>query len=189
MKKLAILLCFSLFMTGCVPAALVIGATAGGAIVYDQRSMRTMVQDKDAASIASNLIFNSPDLRKNTHIVISVFDHVMLLAGQAPTQEMRLTVYNMMLSVKNVTRIYNEITVEPKTSIWRRTQDAWITTKAKSEMLTKKGLESTQIKVITENSVVYLMGIVTHKQATMAADVARRIKGVTKVVEVFEYPQ
>jgi osmotically-inducible protein OsmY len=91
--------------------------------------------------------------------------------------------------VKNVSRVYNEITVEAPTSSWQRSHDAWITTKIKTEMLAKPGLHSTQIKVITENDVVYLMGVLSERQATIAINVARQVDGVIKVVKVFENPQ
>lgn len=189
MKKLLTLLSLSVFLSGCIPAALVIGATAGGAVIYDKRSIQTIVHDKDAASVAASRINAAPSLQKNTHIIVAVFNHIMLLAGQTATTEQRQTAYDLALKAKNVSRTFNEITVEKPTSLWRRSKDAWITTKVKSEMLAKKGLQSTQIKVVTENAVVYLMGVITHKQAEMAANVSRRVNGVKKVVKVFEYPQ
>ena len=84
-----------------------------------------------------------------------------------------------------MSRVYNEITIRKPISLWQRSQDAWITTKVKTEMLAKKDLHSTQIKVVTENSVVYLMGMLTPQQAELATDVARRIDGVREVVKEF----
>lgn len=190
MKKLLSLLSIVgvLFLSGCIPAALVIGATVGGAVIYDQRSVKTIIADKDAGIEAINKINGSPDMQ-HCHIVVSVFNHVMLLAGQTPTEQQREIAYQLASQIPNVSRIYNEITIERASSMWRRSDDALITAKVKSAMLIKKTLESTQIKVITENGVVYLLGIVSHKQAELATDVARRIAGVKKVVKVFQYPQ
>ena len=69
----------------------------------------------------------------------------------------------------------------------QRNNDAWLTTKTKTAMLAAKGLHSAQIKVVTENSVVYLMGLVNHQQANLATSVARRVSGVRKVIRVFQY--
>jgi osmotically-inducible protein OsmY len=44
-----------------------------------------------------------------------------------------------------------------------------------------------RIKVVTEDSVVYLMGLVTHKEADEATEIASTTGGVRKVVKVFEY--
>jgi osmotically-inducible protein OsmY len=54
-------------------------------------------------------------------------------------------------------------------------------------MLAKKGLGSGSIKIVTENGVVYLMGVVTPDQANLAVEVARQVSGVKKVVKVFQY--
>ena len=47
-------------------------------------------------------------------------------------------------------------------------------------------MQANAIKVVTERGTVYLMGRVTEREATRAADVARSVSGVQKVVRVFE---
>ena len=84
-------------------------------------------------------------------------------------------------------KVYNQIIISGVTTDLGRTDDAWITSKVKSAMLDQDGLRSSQIKVITSNGVVYLMGWVTHSQADLATNVARRVEGVQKVVKVFQY--
>lgn len=189
MRPLITTLCFTLLLTGCIPAALVVGATAGGAVVYDKRSMKTMLQDQESAQRAMNRISAVRSLRKDTHIVVATFNHVMLLAGQTTTQDQRDEAYQTVSSIPDVSRVFNEIVIQKPTSFWRRSKDSWITAKVKAALLAKKGLHSTEMKVVTENGVVYLMGIVSHKQADTASDVARRVSDVRKVVKVFEYPQ
>ena len=188
-QKIILTLLITIGLSSCVPAALVIGATVGGSVVYEKRSMKTMVQDRDSAQAAANLIAASPDLQKDTHISVATFHHIMLLVGQTKTDEQRTTAYQIASQIKYVSRVYNEITIRKPISLWQRSQDAWITTKVKTEMLAKKDLHSTQIKVVTENSVVYLMGMLTPQQAELATDVARRIDGVREVVKVFENQQ
>lgn len=176
------------FLSACVPVVLVAaGATVGGALIYDKRGMKTMTQDIDMSSSLLKKINDDPELREQTHITIATFNNLLLVTGQATTEAQRDRVYQMANSMRNVKRIYNEVTIEPPTSKGVRTHDSWITTKVKSKMMAEKGLKSSQIKVITENKVVYLMGIVTHKQADIAANVASSISGVTKVVRIFEY--
>jgi hypothetical protein len=43
------------------------------------------------------------------------------------------------------------------------------------------------VKVVTEAGVVYLMGVVTEREADDAVDIARTTSGVRKVVKIFEY--
>lgn|SRR3990167_1178297 len=176
-------------LAGCLPvAALVVGTTVGGAIVYDKRSSKTIAEDQDSGNVAMGRMMNTPSLR-GTHIVLATFNHIMLMVGQVNSQEQKDTAQQIASGAPYVSRVYNELTIQPSTSDWRRNHDAWITTKVKADMMATAGLHSTQIKVVTEDGVVYLMGILTHRQADLATSVARRVSGVHTVMQVFEYPQ
>jgi osmotically-inducible protein OsmY len=89
--------------------------------------------------------------------------------------------------MRNVRKVYNELTLAGKTSLLSRTNDRWLTTKVKSAFSTAELSDATRIKVVTENGVVYLMGLLTRAEADAAANIARKIQGVQKVVKVFEY--
>jgi osmotically-inducible protein OsmY len=188
MKKILLIVLSIFCLSACVPVFLVAaGATAGGALVYDKRNVKTIATDRDVASNLLKQINEDPILKKETHIIVATFNRLMLVAGQAATEEQRNRVYQMASNAPYLKRIYNEITIEAPTSAAVQANDSWITTKAKSRMLAEKGLHSSQIKVVTENTVIYLMGIVTQKQADLAANVASTISGVSKVVRIFEY--
>lgn len=188
MRKLLLLCCLLPLLTGCIAAAAVGGATAGGAVLYDKRSFKTMNKDRHATERGQFLINHSKILKDRSHISVATFNHIVLMVGQAQTPELR-EYANKLLSenMKNVQRIYNEITVAGAPSFLQRTNDAWLTTKVKTAMLAAKHLHSTEIKVVTEASTVYLMGLVGHQQGERAANVARRVAGVKKVVKVFQY--
>lgn len=187
MKKIIAILLLLIPLSGCIPAAVVAGATVGGAIVYDKRSFKTILQDRHSAQTAQNIINSDPLLKKRTHISVAVFDHIALMVGQAQTPELRQRAYQLVKNVKHIQKVYNEVRIEGSISTLEATNDAWLTTKVKSAMLAAKGLHSTQIKVVTENAVVYLMGMVSHEQGALAANVVRRVNGVRKVVTVFQY--
>lgn len=176
-----------LLLSGCIPAAILAGATVGGAIVYDKRSLKTMHSDQHAANVAQYWINNDPKLKGHAHISVSVFNQVALLVGQAQTEELRQRAYKIVKKVKDVKRIYNAITIAGATSELQRTSDTWITGKVKTVLLSTPGLKSNDLKIVTENGVVYLMGSVSRQQADIATNAARRVQGVTKVVKVFEY--
>ena len=193
MKKCLVLFVMVLPLFGCVaaiPVALVAGATAGGAVIYDKRSFKAMNQDHNAHAYAQRWLDHDAIIKKSdSHILVAVFNGIALLIGQAQTPAVRDRAYQIVSKVKGIRRIYNEITIGKPMSTLQRTNDVWITTKVRTAMLAKSGLHSTNLKVTTENNVVYLMGKVNRKQAALAADVARRISGVTKVVKVFEYEE
>lgn len=185
---LPIVLPCTLLLSGCVPAALVVGATAGGAVVYDNRPLKQMNKDHRANQIAKYRLEHDAGIEKKCHISAATYYGIMILVGQAPTPELKQRAYELVKNIPNVSRFYNEITVSDPNSLGQRADDAWITSKIRSKMLIQSGLHSTDIKVVTENGVVYLMGRVSHKQANIAANLARRVGGVRKVVKVFEYP-
>jgi osmotically-inducible protein OsmY len=43
------------------------------------------------------------------------------------------------------------------------------------------------VKVVTENAVVFLLGLVKRQEAKDAIEIARTTEGVKRVVTVFEY--
>ena len=68
-----------------------------------------------------------------------------------------------------------------------RSSDALVTTKVKASLVDMKTISATSFKVVTERGTVYLMGRVTKREGQIAADVARGVSGVQKVVKIFEY--
>ena len=187
MKKLLAILCLILPLTGCIPAALVVGATAGGAIVYDKRSVSQIMLDRDISQTAQNVLNSDPMLKNRAHIGVATFNRVVLMVGEAETDALKQRAYQDVARVKKIRRIYNQVRIGKPAGFGRKTDDTWITTKVKTAMLTKRGLHSTQIKVVTEDGIVYLMGLVSHQQGALATATARRVAGVKKVVKVFEY--
>lgn len=186
--KLFLIFISACLLSGCLPVAFVAGATAGGAVVYDNRGFKTIASDQKTSMQAESKINADPELKDQVHIVIATFNRIVLMTGQAPTPELRQKAYEIVSTLPNVKRIYNEVTVSEPTPMSVRSKDTWITTKVKTAMLAEKGLHSTQIKVVTENKVVYLMGYVSRSQANLAALVASKVSGVQKVVKLFEYP-
>ena len=179
-----IFLLISTLLTGCV-AAVVAGAAAG-LVVYDRRSVSTLESDARIFHRIHTAIVKDPRFR-NSRIVVISFNQVILLVGQTPTASLRVVAEKIAQKTANVRRVYNEVAVDYPLPIAQRTNDSWITSQVRSLMLTKKGLESGSIRVVTENSIVYLMGIATHEQANLAVNVARQVNEVQKVVKVFQY--
>lgn len=192
MKSKTMILCLALalFISGCVPVVIAaVGATAGGAIIYDKRSTEVILQDIDITNKAAARLNQDPELQGQARVDIAVFNHVVLMVGQAQTEAFKQRAEDDIRDVPNVRRIYNQVEISPLSSLWDRSEDTWITSKVKTQMLATRGLSSSQIKVVTENKTVYLMGIVTPKQAELATEATRKVSGVRKVVKVFEYEE
>ena len=113
---------------------------------------------------------------------------VVLLVGQVASNELknRASEIASQASTK-IKRIHNELEVAGKTSLLARSNDTWIATKVRAQLLANKSVPSGQVRVIAENGAVYLMGIIDQSSGDNAALLARNVSGVTKVVKVFEY--
>lgn len=153
----------------------------------DERTTGSTLDDEIIETKALVNIDKADEELAHAHIVVVSFNGVVLLAGQVNTTEQRLLAADTVAKIGKVRRIHNEITVAGATSMVARSNDSWITTKVKTKLLANSEVEGGRIKVVTENGVVYLMGLVTREEATRAAEQARKTGGVQKVVRVFEY--
>jgi osmotically-inducible protein OsmY len=171
-------------LTSCL--AVVVAGAAAGFVVYDRRTVSVLESDARIFHVVHKNIVKNPHFRDSRIVVVS-FNKVVLLLGQARAPSLRNIAEKIAQGTPDVRRVYDEITVRPPLSLNTITKDTLITGQVRSFMLNKKGLESGSIRIVTEDGIVYLMGIATHEQANLAVHVARQIQGVRKVVKVFQY--
>ncbi len=152
-----------------------------------QRSIGRMLDDE---SIETKALVNvrkaAPGLR-DANVVIVSFNGIVLLAGQVPSAQLRQIAEQTVTAIRYVDKVHNELTVGENNSLSGRTNDGWITTRIKSRMMFSSVVDPAEVKVVTENSVVYLLGLVNQASADKAVDMARNTNGVKKVVRIFEY--
>ncbi len=176
------ILALSAVLSACVPAAFVTGGAAGASITGDQRSFSTMTKDQSITQQIGTQINGNKALATQAHIVATAYQGNVLLMGQAPNESLREKAEAIAQNIKGVVKVYNEISIAEPTSGVVRSKDSWITTKAKSILLTTGGLRSNQLKVITENGTLFLIGSLPKDQIPLATNAARNIDGVQKVV-------
>ena len=167
---------------------------AGGAVVssivitQDRRTAGTVIDDNVLELNISDRIAQDEQLRKKVRISVTAMNGVVLLTGEAPTRAMRNDVLTHARSARQARQVINEIQIAPYAGIKTITNDSWLTSRVKTKLLTSKGVtDATRINVHTASGVVYLMGLVTRTEADAATEIARTIKGVAKVVRLFEY--
>ncbi|MFT5319890.1 MAG: osmotically-inducible protein OsmY [Pseudohongiellaceae bacterium] len=177
-----------LLLNGC---ATVISATTGDDGVQEDKGRRSMGAMVDDSSIETSIKVNlnaADELLKKAHINVVSFNATVLLVGQVPSQEMKnLATRVTRTSSSRVKEVYNELEVAGTTTFLSRSNDAWLTAKIKTLMLADSEVSSLRTKVITENGVVYLMGLLSQEEATTTVNLVSNTRGVTKVVRAFEY--
>jgi osmotically-inducible protein OsmY len=159
--------------------------------IQDDRGTRTFGSKIDDSLIETKVAVNvakaSPDLDDGSHIIVASFNGIVLLAGQTPREDLKALAEKAAGSVQRVKKVNNELQVMAPSSILARNNDAWLTTKIKTQMLTDSAIPGSRIKVITENGIVYLLGLLTQQEATRATNLVQGVSGVQKIVKLFEY--
>ncbi|ARN74877.1 BON domain-containing protein [Oceanicoccus sagamiensis] len=153
----------------------------------DERTTGSALDDEIIETVALVNLDKADEQLAQANIVVVSFNGVVLLAGQVNTAELRILAAETVAKINKVRRVHNEITVSGTTTMVARSNDSWITTKVKTKLLASSQVEGGRIKVVTENGVVYLLGLVTKDEAARAAEIARTTGGVQKVVRIFEY--
>jgi len=182
----AVALCGAMAMglQGCVGLVLG-GAVIGGMAATDRRTLGAQADDKAIEIKGGSRI---PDVAGDpNHINVSSFNRKVLLTGEVRDEAAKAAAEQEAKSIGGVHSVLNELTIGDPASFSERTNDTYITSKVKASLLDAKDVFGNAIKVVTEDGVVYLMGLVTEREATRAAEITAGIGGVQKVVKAFEY--
>ena len=167
LKKLVLVLGSAMLLQGCVAAAIGGAAVAGATkVATDPRSMGTQLDDETLESRVNSAIKKDQQIKFEARISVTAYSGRVLLTGQVPNENLREVASSLAKGVQNVNDVYNEVRVGPKVDSKVKTSD---------------------VKVVTENNEVFLMGNVTQDQGNAAAEIARNVAGVTKVIKVFNY--
>lgn len=170
-------------LSGCF-GAVAVGTGVGVLAFADRRTTETQVTDEGIELRAGNRI--SERYGSNTHVNVTSYNRTVLLTGEVPDAATKADVERIVAGVPNVKAISNELRIAPPSTLGARSNDAIITSKVKARFIDANQFAANHVKVVTEAGVVYLMGLVTQKEADAAVDIARRTGGVQKVVRVFE---
>jgi len=172
-------------LSACVP--LVVGGAAAygvGMVSTDRRSTGAQVDDQAIELRGAARIRDIAN--DQMYVSVTSFNRQVLLTGTVGSEADKLRAADVVSKIDNVKSVVNEITVGPSLSFQERSNDTFISGKVKASLLDAKDLFANSFKVVTENGVVYLMGIATRRETDRATDIARGVSGVTKVVRVVE---
>ncbi|HDL5155223.1 TPA: divisome-associated lipoprotein YraP [Mannheimia haemolytica] len=176
-------------LQGCITTAVVTSAAVATKVATDPRTTGTQVDDEILEEKVAYNINKDEQIKQEARINVVAYNGKVLLIGQAPSMDVVENAKNLAAGAEGVTEIYNEIRQGEKIGFGQITQDSWITAQVKSKLLVNSEVKATEVKVVTENGEVFLMGKVSQNQADAAAEAARNVGGVTKVVKVFSYAQ
>lgn len=182
---LALLLALAAMLSGCAPLV-VGGAVAGGAMVaVDRRQPDIMASDERIELQGVSRV--NDRVKDEGHINLTSYNKQVLVTGEAKTEPLKQDVERIVAGLPEVKGVVNELRVAAPSEFGSRSNDSYLTSIVKSRMVTAQKFNPVHVKVVTEAGVVYLMGLVTRKEADDATQIARTTSGVKRVVRVFEY--
>lgn len=181
LTPLILIFASSLCLQACVPAIMA-GTSVAGRVITDPREIGTQFDDEALKIQVSKALGKDTELNKESSISVVSYNAEILLIGQVPSENARQVAGNIARGVKDVRAVYNELRVLKSIPASQVLKDASITSQVKSKMLITPNINSSNVKVITENGEVFLIGDIFPDQAKVIVDIARRIDGVKKVI-------
>ena len=173
-------------LQGCAGVVVAGGAT-GAAVAHDQRTAGSFVEDQAIELKVAGAIRGDKELYEQSHINVTSYNGLVLLSGETPTEALRKRAADHARDTQKVRKVYNELVLAAPSSLVSRSGDTVLTTKIKTRMVAEKNFDATRIKVVTENGVVYLMGLVQRATGAIATQIASETGGVQRVVTLYEY--
>ncbi len=172
-------------LAGCVPAVIAVGVGGAAMVAADRRTAGAQVDDE---SIELKVITRANELYGDRiHLNVTSYNGVVLLSGEVPDQGVWSSLGSLAKQTPKVRIVHNETVVAPLASLSARTNDSYITSMVKSRFVEANKFPPNAVKVVTERSVVYLMGIVSRTEGDAAGNIAAATKDVVRVVKLFDY--
>jgi osmotically-inducible protein OsmY len=176
-------------LSGCLTAIVATAAIATIDIIHDRRTVGEYIDDSAIEVTARNILISTAEIRKATHFKTQSWNGILLITGEIDSETLKPALIEKLSSIQGVRQVVDETSITGKTKLWARTNDALITSRVKTRLLLKTGLSANRVKVVTTRGSVYLMGIVTRAEADRATEYTQTVRGVKRVVKVFEYKE
>ena len=160
----------------------------GGPTSYaDRRTTESQITDE---KLEWQTVLKTQDIEGEFRANFVSYNQVVLITGQAPNQEIIDKIVNTVSNMESVKKAENYMIVGPENTIRGIANDTAITSNVISRVFANENenhsLSVIHLKVFTEESVVYLMGILNQQEADSAIAVARSSRGVKKVIPLFD---
>jgi osmotically-inducible protein OsmY len=176
----------ALSLQGCF-GVLLGGATVGILAVADRRSIGAQADDEAIELKAFSRV--SKPLADKSHLNFTSYNRRLLITGEVPDEATKLRVAEEVGRIENVQGLLNELVVSGNSSMASRSNDAYVTSKVKARFIEANQFAANHVKVVTEAGTVFLLGIVSKREALAAINIARTTDGVRKVVTVLQIPE
>lgn len=154
---------------------------------YAQRTAGMKVEDESIESKIQDTMARTDARLSDARIGVNSYNGVVLLFGQVPSQELKETAGEVAQNTRQVRQVHNELAVAANLPMGQRMTDTWLETRIQTQLAADENIDSRHIEIISENSTVYLMGMVTRQEAERVVNAISGISGIQRIVKVFDY--
>ncbi|AXG48908.1 division/outer membrane stress-associated lipid-binding lipoprotein [Photorhabdus laumondii] len=180
-------ICAAVMLQGCIGAVVVSSTAVATKTATDPRTIGQQVDDSTLEARVSNALNKDKQLKEQTRIITTAYQGKVLLTGQSPDSSLPERAKQIASRVDGAHTVYNEIRQGKPVELGTASKDTWVTTKVRSKILASDSVKSSNIKVVTENGEVFLLGILTKQEGNAAAKIASETNGVKRVTTAFTY--
>jgi osmotically-inducible protein OsmY len=168
-------------MMGCVIPNSVFATTIKESSVT--RSTGTMIDDENIEHLVNKQL--SEQIPKGSFTVVS-YGKKVLLTGQVPNKMDHDKAKSIADNIQGVKGVWNYLSVGANENAGNITNDAYLTSLAKTRFIAQKDVNTNNIKIVTSNKIVYLLGYDVGKPSQVRAAVSgvKSIDGVHGVVNL-----
>jgi osmotically-inducible protein OsmY len=170
-------------LSACAPL-MVGGAMTGAFVVTDRRTSGAQLEDQGIELRAANRL--SEKIGQRGNVSVTSYNRRVLLTGDVASEQDKALAESTVSGVENVRAIVNELGVLGASSLTQRSSDLLVTGRVKAAMIDARDLSASAVKVVTTRGTVYLMGLLTQREADRATEITRNTQGVQRVVRVLE---
>ncbi len=190
-KKILLLFYITFILTGCGAGLVIGGAITSASIATDRRTPKTVTSDHIARIKALTRLKQTPLIQKKGRVAVTVYNHLLLLTGVVENQAIKQLASSKVQQIEGISKVFNEIRMGDLSDLVDEAKDAYLTSKVKLMIasIDSKGFDASRIKVVTDNKVVYLLGLVRIQEAKTIVKKVRLVSGIKEVVTAFQYFQ
>lgn len=162
-------------------------ASSGAQAFYNHYNLQKKFNDQYITMRGYQTLEIDSDNFKHTNITLTTYEGTVLLTGQVFTQEQKQDATKLIKRIPGVTEVYNWLEISERVTRLTQLQDSWLTTKIKAKLMATSEVDASQVKVLTENGTVFVMGILTPDEAEAVVDCISDTDGVKRIIKIFNY--
>ena len=182
-KAIGVMLLTSIAATGCTTNYLTNSTEGTYGVPMTERTIPQRLLDRSIEhTVKINVYGLQENLQQTSRMSIDSFNSEVLLTGEVPTQAIKAEIEKVVSSMPDVRHVYNELNVSASRGYSSTVHDGYITSKLLAKVASSNGVKASQIKAVTNDGAVYIMGRMTPTQQSHLIDIANNTVGITELV-------